>query len=100
VDYAINAMVGFAEQYMKERDLLIVLGDHQAAPLITGEGASKAVPVHVISRDKSLLEPFLQWGFTPGAIPEITTDAPRMDSFRGMFLEAYSDSVDFLKNGG
>jgi hypothetical protein len=90
LDYAINTMAGFAERYMKEEDLLIVLGDHQAAPMITGEGASKSVPIHVISRDRSLLEPFLEKGFISGPIPEIATDVRRMDSFRSMFLEAYS----------
>ena len=90
LDYAINTMIGFAERYMKEEDLLIVLGDHQAAPMITGEGASKSVPIHVMSKDRSLLEPFLEKGFISGPIPEIATDVRRMDSFRSMFLEAYS----------
>ena len=99
VDYAINAMTGFAEQYIKEKDLLIVLGDHQAAPLITGDDASKAVPVHVISKNQNLLEPFLEWGFIPGVVPKNTADVPGMDSFRGMLLEAYSDSILSLQEG-
>jgi hypothetical protein len=32
-----------------------VLGDHQAAPLITGHDAGADVPVHMISSDTALL---------------------------------------------
>ena len=90
VDYAINAMVGYAERYVTDRALLIVLGDHQAAPLITGEDAVRAVPVHVISGDPALVQPFLDWGFHPGAFPDPDQRARRMDDFRGWFIRAYS----------
>ena len=91
VDYAINAMIGYAERYVDDRTLCIVLGDHQPAPLITGEGASRAVPVHVISRDPALLQPFLNWGFDSGALPDLDQPARRMDAFRDWFIRAFSE---------
>ncbi|MFL2544835.1 MAG: hypothetical protein ACJ0RV_03215 [Longimicrobiales bacterium] len=95
LEYAINAMVGFAEHYLKGRDMLIVLGDHQAAPLITGEDASKAVPIHVISKDQSLLAPLLDYGFVPGSIPPDSLDGIQgMDTFRRMFLDVFSSSKE------
>ena len=95
LEYAINAMVGFAEHYLKGRDMLIVLGDHQAAPLITGEDASKAVPIHVISKDQSLLAPLLDYGFVPGSIPPNSLDGIQgMDTFRRMFLDVFSSSKE------
>ena len=95
LEYAINAMVGFAEHYLKGRDMLIVLGDHQAAPLITGEDASKAVPIHVISKDQSLLAPLLDYGFVTGSIPpDSLDDIQGMDTFRRMFLDVFSSSKE------
>lgn len=91
VEYAIHAMVAYAERFVDENTLLIVLGDHQPAPLITGEGVSWDVPVHVVSGDPTLLAPFLEWGFVDGAWPN--QDAERetlgVDFFRDWFLKAY-----------
>ena len=91
LDYAINAMIGYAERYVDDRTLLIVLGDHQPAPMITGDNSSRAVPVHVISGDPALLQPFLDWGFKRGALPDPDQPAPRMDAFRDWFVRAFSE---------
>ncbi|MCL7929833.1 alkaline phosphatase [Halomonas llamarensis] len=69
VDYAVKVAGRFAERVVNEQTLLIILGDHQAAPLITGENASNAVPVHVISADLALLTPFIARGFVRGTQP-------------------------------
>ena len=89
VDYALAAMTGWAERFVDDGTLVIALGDHQPAPLITGEGASPDAPVHVMARDPALLEPFLEWGFVPGAIPP-TRDGVGMDQFRSWFVNAFS----------
>ena len=93
VDYAINAMTGYAERYVDDRTLFIVLGDHQPAPLIAADEASRAVPVHVISGDRALVQPFLDWGFKAGALPDPDHRAPRMDAFRDWFVRAFSDAA-------
>ena len=93
VDYALNAMIGYAERYVDDRTLVIVLGDHQPAPLITDEHASRAVPVHVISGDPDLVEPFVAWGFARGALPHPDQPTRRMDVFRDWFIHAFSQPV-------
>jgi hypothetical protein len=94
VEYAVHAMTAFVERYLDDRTLLIVLGDHQPAPLVTGEGASWEVPVHVLSGDPTVLEPFLDWGFVPGAWPGPGGAALGMDYFRDWFVRAYSGGDD------
>ena len=61
----------------------------QAAPWVTG-ATDPHVPVHVIARDPAVLEPFRAWGFRAGAFPEPTDAPPRMDAFRGWFVDAFS----------
>ena len=90
LDYAINAMTGYAERYVDDRTLLIVTGDHQPAPLITGDDTSRDVPVHVISGDRALVQPFLDWGFASGALPDREQHALGMDAFRDWFVRAFS----------
>ena len=98
LEYAINAMTGYAERYVDDRTLLIVLGDHQPAPLITGENASRAVPMHVISGEIKLLEPFLDWGFTNGAFPNPDQPILGMNAFRDWFVRTFSQPLSNLEN--
>jgi len=90
VDYAIAAMTGYAERYLDDQTLLIVLGDHQPAPMITGENMSRAVPVHVISGHPGLVQPFTEWGFRTGAFPDPNQTPHRMDAFRDWLVETFS----------
>jgi len=90
IEYAVHAMAAYAERYVDDRTLLIALGDHQPAPLITGDNAPWSVPVHVISGDPSLLAPFLEWGFIEGAWPDPQLEPLGMDYFRDWFIQAYS----------
>jgi hypothetical protein len=89
LDYSLQAMAEFAERFLDDGTLLVVVGDHQAAPWVTG-ASSPDVPVHVIARDPALLEPFLEWGFRPGAFPDPEASPPRMAEFREWFVRAFS----------
>ncbi len=90
LDYSLRAMAGFAERFVENRTLLIVLGDHQAAPWVTGS-VEATVPMHVIVRDPDLLEPFLSWGFRQGAFPDPEQEPRGMNLFRDWFVHAFSD---------
>lgn len=84
VDYAMKVVGRWAERVVDANTLMIVLGDHQAASLITGDDASAAVPVHIISGDPALLVPFLARGFVNGTLPAFdkVPTAPRMSQLR------------------
>ena len=101
VGYAVDVAASYAARFVDDRTLLIVLGDHQPAPLITGDDAPWDVPVHVISGDPGLLEPFLDWGFVDGAWPppyDGTTLG--VDYFRDWFIRAYSGSPARVTRAG
>ncbi|GGY70052.1 sulfatase-like hydrolase/transferase [Marinobacter zhanjiangensis] len=66
VAYSIDVVASYLENRMDQRTLLVVLGDHQPAPLVTGEGASRDVPVHLISANPALIEPFVGTEDEPG----------------------------------
>lgn len=85
IAYALETAAGFASRYLGNNALLIVLGDHQPAPLITGENASRDVIVHIISADPVLAETFLAAelpGFRRGTRPSLQTPGARMSQFR------------------
>ncbi|WP_417565509.1 sulfatase [Marinobacter sp.] len=85
IAYAVKVAGEFAARHVGENTLMIILGDHQAAPLITGAGASRDVVIHVISGDAALVEPFLSGelpGFRQGARPDPETPGASMRQFR------------------
>jgi hypothetical protein len=67
----------------------LLVGDHQPAANITGEGASWDVPVHVVSRDAALLARFEAHGFAPGLEPP-RRSLGGMHELTGMLMEAFS----------
>ncbi|MEM7022177.1 MAG: sulfatase [Pseudomonadota bacterium] len=90
IDYVLGVLASYAASFADDRTLLIIVGDHQPAPIITGEGASRDVPIHVISGNPSLLMPFEALGLHAGMHP---TGPPigRMDILRDWFLETFSE---------
>lgn len=86
VDYSLQVLERYAADFVNEETLLIVVGDHQPAPVITGEGASRAVPLHILSGDRRLVDRFIGGGLTPGMRPDPGSPVPPMDRFRGWFL--------------
>ena len=95
--YALRALGSYAATFLGGGPgggggdaVLVILGDHQPARLITGETTSREVPVHVVATDPALLAPFRAWGFTDGLVPGPGAAAHRMDRFRGWFLDAFS----------
>jgi len=89
LDYVLGVLASYAERFVDRDTLLLIVGDHQPSPLITGEGASRDVPIHVVTGDPGLLEPFLAWGVAPGLVPEAGGPVRRMDAFRDWFLGAF-----------
>ncbi|RYP88594.1 sulfatase [Nocardioides guangzhouensis] len=92
IEYSLRSLVSFVTTYGDDDLVLVVLGDHQPATIVSGEDAGHDVPVSIIARDPSVLRAVRHWGWAPGLRP--ASDAPvwRMDRFRDRFLAAYGAS--------
>jgi len=88
VDYALRTAGEWAARSLGD-GVLILLGDHQPAPLITGDSTSRTVPVHVIARDAGLLERFKAMGFRPGVMPGPSA-AGTLADLRARLLDGFS----------
>ena len=85
IAYALETAEGFASRYVGDNTLMILLGDHQPAPLITGDDVSRDVIVHIISADSALVKPFLTGelpGFQRGIRPDLETQGAPMSQLR------------------
>ena len=69
MDYNYQWLAGYLAQPRAREALFIVLGDHQPAANVTGEGATWDVPVHIISSNSELLQRLVSRGFKAGLEP-------------------------------
>jgi hypothetical protein len=77
-----------------DRDfVLIVLGDHQPAAAVSGEGASWDVPVHVVASRAAILDRLVQRGFTPGLAPVRAPLGP-MHELLDTFFAAFGPTLE------
>lgn len=90
IRYSLGAALGFAVRRAgAEAPLLVILGDHQPAPVVTGPGAGRDVPVHVVG-PPDLVARVAAWGWTAGLRPDPATPAFAMEDFRDRFLAAFA----------
>ncbi|MDP2016288.1 hypothetical protein [Hydrogenophaga sp.] len=68
--------------------VMVIVGDHQPPALVSGQGASWEVPVHVIGDDPALLQRLLGSGFVQGLTPPSQTLGP-MPALTSVLLKAF-----------
>ena len=89
IEYSLSALVSFVTTYGDDDLVLVVLGDHQPATIVSGEDAGHDVPISIIARDPAVLDRISGWGWGDGLRPHPDAPVWRMDAFRDRFLAAY-----------
>jgi hypothetical protein len=84
------ASIGGYLRLRADRDfVMVVIGDHQPAAAVAGEGAPWDVPVHIVSSRQDILTSLEARGFRPGLMPARPAVAP-MHTLTTILLEAFS----------
>ncbi|MGA9749621.1 MAG: sulfatase-like hydrolase/transferase, partial [Nocardioides sp.] len=94
ISYSLRALVRFVTAYGDDDLVLVVVGDHQPATIVSGLDAGHEVPVSVIARDPDVMDRITGWGWEAGLRPGPDSPVWRMDEFRDRFVAAYSPSDD------
>ncbi|HEX2804868.1 MAG TPA: hypothetical protein VHN80_01690 [Kineosporiaceae bacterium] len=89
IEYSLESLISYIETYGDDNLVVVFLGDHQPVPIVTGEGASRDVPITVVARDRAVLDRISSWGWQDGLKPSPNAPVWRMDSFRDRFLKAF-----------
>lgn len=89
VEYWVTCPTQWLERYGTDDTVLVLLGDHQPLARVSGDRASRDVPVSIVAKDPKVLDAVDDWNCTEGLEP--AQDAPvwKMSSFRDRFLTAY-----------
>ena len=69
IEYSLRSLIGFVHHYGDEDLVLVLLGDHQPAPIVSGPEADHDVPITVVTADDAVLDPFADWGWQEGMQP-------------------------------
>jgi hypothetical protein len=88
--YELRLLTDYLTRYLKRDTLVVILGDHQPYSGITGRGKPWSVPIHIVSRDRRLLEPFRLRGYTDGWIPRQPLPHPGLETFLPGLIEDFS----------
>jgi len=89
IEYSLRALVQFIVSYGDDDLVVVFLGDHQPATIVSGDDADHDVPISIVARDPAVLRRIGDWGWRPGLQPPSDSPVWRMDTFRDRFLAAY-----------
>ena len=89
IEYSLRSLLSFVRRYGDDNLVVVVLGDHQPATLVTGQGATHDVPVSVIARDPKVIDRIGAWRWQAGMLPGPRAPVWPMDAFRDRFLTAF-----------
>ncbi len=89
VAYSLDSLISYVQTYGDDNLVLVFLGDHQPASIVSGEGATRDVPITIVAKDPAVLDRISSWDWTPGLRPSSTSPVWRMDTFRDQFLSAF-----------
>lgn len=90
IAYSLGSLVSFVQESHDDNLVLVVLGDHQPASVVSGRGASHDVPVTIIAHDPAVTARVGElWGWPQGVGPRAGAPVWRMDAFRDRFLTTF-----------
>lgn len=92
IEYSLNALITFVTTYGDDDMVVVLLGDHQPAPIVSGEDAGYDVPIAIVSPDPAVLDRISGWRWEQGLHPDPDAPVWRMDAFRDRLLAAYGSS--------
>ncbi|MEU8792797.1 sulfatase-like hydrolase/transferase [Streptomyces sp. NPDC048643] len=92
IQYSVTSLIDYLVKYGDKNTVLIFLGDHQPIARVSGDHASRDVPVSIVAKDPKVLDRISDWGWTDGLQPEHNAPVWKMSAFRDRFLTAYGST--------
>jgi hypothetical protein len=90
VGYFLDTLASYLRARADNNFVIIILGDHQPAANVSGEGARWDVPVHVIAGSPAILKALQADGFRPGLVPARSSVGP-MSKLGPWVIDAFDD---------
>jgi hypothetical protein len=98
LSYTYQSLTGYVRLRRDREFVMILIGDHQPAAAVSGEGASWDVPVHVVTSRQPVLDRLLARGFRTGMTPAGPA-LGRMHTLTPALLDAFGDRTQIPTPG-
>ncbi|MEU5041376.1 CDP-alcohol phosphatidyltransferase [Streptomyces griseorubiginosus] len=92
ISYSVTSLTQWLERYGSDDTVLVFLGDHQPIARVSGENASRDVPISIVAKDPKVLAKITSWNWTDGLKPAHDAPVWKMSAFRDRFLTAYGST--------
>ena len=93
IEYSLRTIFSFVRRYGDDDLVMVVLGDHQPATLVTGhDDPSHDVPISVIAHDPKVMDQIAGWSWQDGMLPGPRAPVWPMAAFRDRFLTAFGST--------
>jgi hypothetical protein len=89
IQYSLNALISYVTTFHDPNLVLVLLGDHQPAKIVSGSRSTHDVPITIIAHDQAVMDRISSWGWQDGMLPSPQAPVWPMDAFRDRFLTAY-----------
>jgi hypothetical protein len=89
IEYSMTALISWLQNVHDPNLVVVALGDHQPATIVSGTAANHDVPISIISQDPKVIDRISAWGWQDGLLPSPQAPVWSMDTFRGRFLNSY-----------
>jgi phosphatidylglycerophosphate synthase len=90
IQYSLTALTSWVTELNDPNLVLILMGDHQPSPAVSGSGATHEVPISIVTRAPSVLKQMSSWHWQNGLVPDLGAPLEPMDAFRNQFLNTFS----------
>ncbi|WP_406172886.1 sulfatase-like hydrolase/transferase [Streptomyces sp. NBC_00996] len=92
IQYSVTSLIDYLVKYGNKDTVLVFLGDHQPIARVSGNNASRDVPVSIVAKDPKVLDKIADWGWTDGLQPQHDAPVWKMSAFRDRFLTVYGST--------
>ncbi len=70
IQYSVSSLINYLVKYGNKNTVLIFLGDHQPIARVSGNHASRDVPVSIVAKDPKVLDKIAAWNWADGLRPK------------------------------
>jgi hypothetical protein len=93
IQYTLGTLVSYVRHYGNKNLVLVLLGDHQPASIVSGQDPGHDVPITIVAKDPAVMRHISSWGWQDSMLPSPNAPVWRMDSFRDRFLSAFGHAA-------
>ena len=92
IAYSVGSLVSWVTTYGQDNLVLVFLGDHPAASIVSGRDAGYDVPITIVAHDPAVVRKLAGWGWQDGLRPDPSAPVMPMQAFRDRFLTTFGSA--------